>query len=121
MKRLILLLAAVSLSTAAEDRAAWMRDARWGVMTHYLADWIARAAGEPMTVERWKTLSEGDQRIDREEARKVGDQLRRDIPGQDEQAIKVMSARGLRIVNADRAEWRAVAEQLVVTPRSPQP
>ena len=27
----------------AQDRAAWMKEARWGVMTHYLADWIARA------------------------------------------------------------------------------
>ena len=48
---------------AAEDapaprRAAWMKDARWGVMTHYLADWIARdqEGGSPMTVERWNGL-----------------------------------------------------------------
>jgi len=43
----------------AEDRAAWMRQARWGVMTHYLADWIARGftpPGEKMTVERWNEL-----------------------------------------------------------------
>lgn len=38
------------------DRTAWMRAARWGVMTHYLADWIARAAGEKMTVEAWNKL-----------------------------------------------------------------
>jgi hypothetical protein len=40
------------------DRAAWMREAKFGVMTHYLADWIARR-DEPriaMTVERWNEL-----------------------------------------------------------------
>src|SRR5262249_55283496 len=42
----------------AQDRAAWIRDARWGVMTHYLADWIARTdtPGRPMSVERWNEL-----------------------------------------------------------------
>src|SRR5713101_656130 len=37
-----------------QDRAAWMKQAKWGVMTHYLADWIARP--EKMTVERWNNL-----------------------------------------------------------------
>src|SRR5882724_10775305 len=31
------------------DRASWMREARWGVMNHYLADWIARGSGAPPT------------------------------------------------------------------------
>jgi alpha-L-fucosidase len=40
------------------QRASWMKDARWGVMTHYLADWIAQAegTGARMTVERWNDL-----------------------------------------------------------------
>ena len=38
------------------DRAAWMREARWGVMNHFLADWIAHAGGETMTVEKWNDL-----------------------------------------------------------------
>lgn len=25
-----------------QGRSAWMKEARWGVMNHYLADWIAR-------------------------------------------------------------------------------
>ena len=41
---------------SAQDRAAWMAEARFGVMTHYLADWIARSSGEPMTVERRNRL-----------------------------------------------------------------
>ena len=45
-----------SLTVFAQDRAAWMRQARWGVMNHYLADWIARADGEPMTAEKWNDL-----------------------------------------------------------------
>jgi hypothetical protein len=48
-----------TVSRAAEDRAAWMRQARWGVMTHYLADWIAGTSGEPMTVEKWNALIDG--------------------------------------------------------------
>jgi hypothetical protein len=39
-----------------ENRAGWMRTAKWGVMTHYLADWIAQETGQPMTVERWNDL-----------------------------------------------------------------
>jgi hypothetical protein len=47
-------------SAQTPDRSAWMRDAKWGVMTHYLADWIARTSGEKMSIERvtiWSTVS----------------------------------------------------------------
>jgi len=37
-------------------RAAWMQEARWGVMTHYLADWKAREAKEEMTVGKWNEM-----------------------------------------------------------------
>jgi hypothetical protein len=44
----------------AADRAAWMKDARWGVMTHYLADWIAAAEGQgrgrTLSVAEWNDL-----------------------------------------------------------------
>lgn len=40
----------------AQDRAAWMKEARWGVMTHYLADWKAREMKEPITVEKWNDM-----------------------------------------------------------------
>ena len=33
-----------------------MRNARWGVMTHYLADWIGKETGKEMTVARWNDL-----------------------------------------------------------------
>ena len=42
--------------TETPGRSAWMRTARWGVMTHYLADWKAREANEPMSVERWNQM-----------------------------------------------------------------
>jgi hypothetical protein len=38
------------------DRSAWMRKARWGVMTHYLADWRARVDDEKLSVENWNDL-----------------------------------------------------------------
>jgi hypothetical protein len=37
-------------------RAAWMKEARWGVMTHCLADWKAREMNELMTVEKWNDM-----------------------------------------------------------------
>jgi hypothetical protein len=37
-------------------RAAWMQEARWGVMTHYLADWKAHEAKEEMTIEKWNEM-----------------------------------------------------------------
>ena len=41
----------------AQDRTAWMKEARWGVMNHYLADWIiARREKMTMNVERWNEL-----------------------------------------------------------------
>ncbi len=45
-------------NAAAADRAAWMQDARWGVMTHYLADWIASGSGQgrTMSVDAWNDL-----------------------------------------------------------------
>ncbi len=43
-------------SLSGRNRAAWMAAARWGIMNHYLADWIARATHEPMTVARWNLL-----------------------------------------------------------------
>jgi hypothetical protein len=55
---------AASLATLAplraqtQSRAAWMAG-HWGVMNHYLADWIARTTGEAMTVERWNALIDG--------------------------------------------------------------
>lgn len=40
----------------AQDRTAWMKEARWGVMNHYLADWIARREKIRMSVEEWNKL-----------------------------------------------------------------
>jgi hypothetical protein len=43
----------------AQNRAAWMQDAQWGVMTHYLADWQARTHNLTMSVEEWNGLVDG--------------------------------------------------------------
>jgi hypothetical protein len=61
---------AIAQETPVPDRAAWMREARWGVMTHYLADWRARADGEPASVEHWNNL------IDHFDVEGVADQLK---------------------------------------------
>lgn len=48
-----------SAQLCGEDRAAWMQSSRWGVMTHYLADWQARAHRLDMSVEEWNKLVDG--------------------------------------------------------------
>jgi hypothetical protein len=53
---LSVLVAASTIAARAEDRAAWMKEARWGVMNHYLADWKAREQKEQMTVEKWNGM-----------------------------------------------------------------
>ena len=41
------------------DRADWMRTARFGVMTHFLHDWIMQGQREQMTPENWNALVDG--------------------------------------------------------------
>ncbi len=53
---LVLLFALRGFGNEAQDRTGWMKDAKWGVMTHYLADWISQAHNERMSVERWNEL-----------------------------------------------------------------
>lgn len=39
------------------NRAAWMQEARWGVMSHFLSDWLARNENMPeMTVDKWNEI-----------------------------------------------------------------
>jgi hypothetical protein len=57
------------LRAQTQNRAAWMAG-HWGVMNHYLADWIARTTGEGMTVDRWNTL------IDRFDVEALAEQLK---------------------------------------------
>ena len=40
----------------ASDRGDWMKQAHWGVMTHFLADWRAQVDREPASVEHWNEL-----------------------------------------------------------------
>jgi len=50
------LLASGALLQAQSNRAAWMQEARFGVMTHYLADWLARSHKLTMSVDEWNKL-----------------------------------------------------------------
>ena len=52
----VLFLVAVNSYSQAQEKSAWMKQARWGVMTHYLADWRARVDKETMSVEKWNEL-----------------------------------------------------------------
>jgi hypothetical protein len=44
------------LSAQTQNRTAWMQKAQWGVMNHYLADWIAQNEKMEMNVEQWNNL-----------------------------------------------------------------
>jgi hypothetical protein len=54
-----LLLASNARAQSNSDRADWMRQARFGVMTHFLHDWIMREQRDQMTPENWGKLVDG--------------------------------------------------------------
>ena len=67
MKMIAVIVASISFFVAATtmaaeppverpDRADWLRDARWGVMTHYLPDWIER---KQWTADEFNALIDG--------------------------------------------------------------
>jgi len=43
-------------SVSAQNKAEWMQVARFGVMHHYLSDWVARAENLEMNIETWNKL-----------------------------------------------------------------
>ncbi len=57
--RALALLLAFSDVLCGQNRAAWMQDAQWGVMTHYLADWQARVHHFTMSVDEWNKMVDG--------------------------------------------------------------
>jgi alpha-L-fucosidase len=58
MKRLYLLAFTflIIIAATAQDRAAWLKEAKWGIMVHYLADWRARTDSIKMSPEKWIEL-----------------------------------------------------------------
>lgn len=44
-------------ASGASDRAAWLREAQWGVFTHYMADTVIKE--EPITIEAWNRAVDG--------------------------------------------------------------
>ncbi len=51
-----MMLPAAAVQPDAKPRAAWLAEARFGVMTHYLADWRAKTDGISTSVENWNAL-----------------------------------------------------------------
>lgn len=45
-----------SLNAQVNHRAKWLKEAKWGVMCHYLADWKSHEYNEEMTVEKWNEM-----------------------------------------------------------------
>src|SRR6266545_4172569 len=54
---LLVLASATGTEAAEAHRAAWMQKARWGVMTHYLPDWIEQ--NKKWSSDEWNTLVDG--------------------------------------------------------------
>jgi TRAP-type transport system periplasmic protein len=65
-----------------------------------------------MSLDTWKRISAADQAIVLEEARKSGARLRRDVPRLEREAIDAMKKKGLKVIAAERAGWRKMADQL---------
>ncbi len=42
----------------AQERAAWLKEARFGVMTHYLQDWLSKTENKTIGVQEWNDLIE---------------------------------------------------------------
>src|SRR6266700_1008943 len=55
----VVLLLCFAACLPAQNRAAWMKTAKWGVMTHYLADWQAKVNNLTMSVDEWNKLVDG--------------------------------------------------------------
>ncbi|MGN6367359.1 MAG: alpha-L-fucosidase [Phycisphaerae bacterium] len=53
-----------------KGRAGWMGEARWGLFTHYLADWKSREMGVEITPERWNEM------VDKFDVEGLADQLK---------------------------------------------
>src|SRR5437773_6643010 len=56
---IVLMMGSIARANKELDRSAWMKGARFGVMNHYLEDWIARREkipGGKMTVEQWNDM-----------------------------------------------------------------
>ena len=45
-----------TLAQTSAERTAWMKEARWGVMTHYLSSWIARSENLQIDVDKWNEI-----------------------------------------------------------------
>lgn len=75
MRKVRVLLAEIAMvvicvsNAYSQNRADWMAQARWGVMTHYLADWKSRDYNIDMNVDEWNKL------IDKFDVEKLADQL----------------------------------------------
>ncbi len=65
-----------------------------------------------ISLETWNRIAPEDQQILREEAQRVSDRLRRDVPRLDQEAVVEMKKSGLTVTAADPAEWRNAGETL---------
>jgi alpha-L-fucosidase len=53
----IFLLSILTLSVIAQNRASWMKDAKWGVMIHYQPEWLASENNlDSITIDKWNEL-----------------------------------------------------------------
>lgn len=46
----------LSLDAKPQERAAWLKQAKFGVMTHYLADWLSKTESLNIDIAKWNQL-----------------------------------------------------------------
>ncbi len=93
---------------------------QWFRQTPYMSELgLAPLVGATIVTRRaWEKISEEDRAAIRAAARKLEADLEREIPSQDETAIREMRSRGLEVVpTADAAAWRSEAAVFARTMR----
>ncbi len=67
---LVILLLMISFRSSAQERAAWLKDAKFGVMTHYLPDWLAQTEHLNIDIKEWNRL------VDHFDVKALSDQVK---------------------------------------------
>jgi TRAP-type transport system periplasmic protein len=80
---------------------------QWYTRTRYMLDVpVAHLVGATVLTRRaWESFTETDRAVMAQAARRFEERLQREIPKQDEEAVRVMSAKGLIVSPATLTEW----------------
>src|SRR5690242_11245930 len=53
---LLVMIVGLGKNLFAQERAGWMKEAKFGVMTHYLQDWLSQTENLTIDIKKWNEL-----------------------------------------------------------------